>query len=200
MLSNTYPNQIKVMIDKPKLKEMKTFAYYDRQALANACKCLNGSEFKLWIYLMAQAPQTEWWISQKASESEFGILEASYHRAIKGLRNKGYLEDDVAIYQFPKEVCNQDDNSNQIDDNDVIKMKEDSSQSDDRNNISNSINNNSFLNTNVEKAEKTYEKIMSSKELDYIFSDNDEYNWRDYVDSNGILTTLTNHKIKVNME
>lgn len=162
----TYPNQIKVKIDKPIQKEMKTFAYFDREALAQACTCLNGSEFKLWIYLMAQAPQIDWWISQRAIEEEFGIPEASYHRAIKGLRDKGYLEDDYAIHQFSKKKCDYSDNYYQIDDIDVITMNNSDTHNDYRNKINNNDNNSykeNFINIDVDKVYRPSARMMNNK-------------------------------------
>ena len=142
-----YANQKEVEIDKPNLKDIKVFTYYDREAMAKACKVLNGTEYKLWTYLLAQAPKIKWEISPIAIFNEFGIPEASYHRAIKGLKEKGYL-DDEAIHMYPKKA------SSQNDDTTSIKMKAETSQNDNSNKIRNSISNNNFLNASIEKVVK----------------------------------------------
>lgn len=159
-----YANQKEVEIDKPNLKDIKVFAYYDREALAKACKVLNGTEFKLLIYLLAQAPRIKWEISPIAIFNEFGIPEASYHRAIKGLKEKGYL-DDEAIHMYPKKA------SSQNDDTTSIKMKAETSQNDNSNKIRNSISNNNFLNASIEKVVKPVEEdeMRSRSQSIFIF-------------------------------
>ena len=139
------PNQRKVKIDKPILKDLDHFAYYDRNALAEACKTLNGSEFKLWVYLLAQSPDIRWVISPSAISNEFGIPESTYHRAIKGLYKKGYLDEKTVYMNSQKNRTQNESNS--------TKMRDKSSQNDDRNKIINNTANihYKFLNTSVEK-------------------------------------------------
>ena len=143
----TNPNQERIIIDKPELKKLDKFAYYGRDELAEACQRLNGSEFKLWIYLLAQSPNIKWTLSPSAIAREFGIPEPTYHRVKKGLRKKGYL-DDKAIHMSIKMIESQNDTQS-------IKMIENISQNDDRNKITNSINNNhnNFVITSDDKVE-----------------------------------------------
>ena len=144
---NTNPNQKRIIIDKPELRRLDKFAYYGRDELAQACQLLNGSEFKLWIYFLAQSPKVKWTLSPSAIAKEFGIPEATYHRAIKTLRKKGYL-DEKAIHMSIKMKESQNDTQS-------IKTIEETSQSDDRNKITNSINNNhnNFVITSDDKVD-----------------------------------------------
>ena len=143
----TKSNQKRIVIDKPELKQLNKFAYYGREELAKACQLLSGSEFKIWIYLLAQSPKVKWALSPSAIAKEFGIPEPTYHRAIKGLRKKRYL-DDNAIHMSIEMIESQNDTQS-------IKTIDNTSQNDDRNNIINRINNihNNFVITSDDKVE-----------------------------------------------
>lgn len=182
---NTNPNQKRITINKPELRQLDKFAYYGRDELAQACKLLNGSEFKLWIYLLAQSPNVKWTLSPSAIAKEFGIPEPTYHRVIKNLRKKGYL-DEKGIHMSIKIKESQNDTQ-------PIKTIEKTSQSDDRNKITNSINNNNFVITSDDKVEKEFQEMKSST----IDSNLKHKQWRNDVTADGLWITPTNHTVKV---
>ena len=167
-MPQTYPNQIRAIIDKPKLEDIKPFAYIDPEALWKAMNNLSGTEFKVYMRLMANAPNTEWWLSKVEIMEKTGISEPSYKKAIKGLCDKGYLEKGIAFHMFPKK--DKENYRYKKDTNEGIEIIQDWYENDTRNNIKNNINNidNNFLNASIEKVERP-----EGKDIDYssYFSD-----------------------------
>lgn len=176
--SFSFPNQIKVVIDKPDMEDLDYFGYYDQEALWEAMNILSGTEFKVYIRLLANAPNVEWKISRVDVMNKTGISAKSYQRAMDRLEELGYLEKGKAFHMYPN-VKGQFDYSHN-DQEDMVILYEDIEnhrQNDYRNNIntgfnkttSNNIKN--FPNASIGKVEKPKGKgnEYSRPPMDYEF-------------------------------
>ena len=83
-----YPNQSSVVILKR--EDSDVFAQLDMGALQKAMAELDGTAFKIWIYLARNKNRFEFALSPKAME-DWGIKKDAYYRGKKVLEEKGYL-------------------------------------------------------------------------------------------------------------
>lgn len=91
-----YPNQRSVEISKP-TTFTSNFAIYGKDAMATACKVLNGSGFKVWCYLLSNSKQNNWNISPAHAEATWGISRSSFSDGLNELREKGFYDNDRQV-------------------------------------------------------------------------------------------------------
>lgn len=105
----TYPNQKVVTIHKKKGSADQPFLQLINSEWQQAAKELTGAEFKLYIYLAANADGFELALSRKDVINCTGISDDAYDRAIKSLIQKGYLVNSHSNrYEFNTSPENQD--------------------------------------------------------------------------------------------
>lgn len=85
----TYPNQKIVQIHKEKCVD--NFTQIQNEHMYAASKCLNGSAFKLYMYLASNADGFELALSRKDVIDKTGISHCSYDNAVDSLIKYGYL-------------------------------------------------------------------------------------------------------------
>ena len=159
-MAQSHANQVKVVIDKPELRDLQYFAYYDQEALWEAMQKLTGAQFKMWIYLLANSPNVKWWISKEDTVAKTGISPKSYQRAMDVFEELGYIEKGKYFHMYPKEYGQNDYSQNDQDDMVILYDDyENNSQNDYRNkintvNTTKSNNITKFLNTSVEEFEQ----------------------------------------------
>ena len=100
-------NQYKVIVrNRVPRDERHLYTKQNLEALSAACRNLNESEFKLWIYLNKNADGYSFDLSPADFSNWSGVSESSYKRAKKGLVDKGYLvetgKSHYAFYEMPK--------------------------------------------------------------------------------------------------
>ena len=87
----TYPNQKVVTVHKNKGSADQPFLQLINSEWQQAAKELTGVEFKLYIYIAANADGFEFALSRKDVMNCTGISEIAYENGIKSLIKKGYL-------------------------------------------------------------------------------------------------------------
>ena len=98
-MNKTYPNQRVVTIKKNK---HRTYASYGTEEIAYACKNLKPSGFRVWLYLMSNKADVNWYISPAHARDMWGIPLSSFHDGIKELKEKGYYDEVMKeIYMTP---------------------------------------------------------------------------------------------------
>ena len=73
-----------------KQEDSELYAQIDMDALKTAMVELDGTAFKIWMYLVRNKNGYEFALSPKAME-DWGIKKDAYYRAKKVLEDKGYL-------------------------------------------------------------------------------------------------------------
>lgn len=88
-MSVTYPNQKIVKIHKEKCVD--NFTQIQNEHMYAASRCLNGSAFKLYMYLASNADDFELALSRKDVIDKTGISYCAYDDAVASLIKNGYL-------------------------------------------------------------------------------------------------------------
>lgn len=108
----TLPNQ-KIIKNHKKEKYNGTFFIMGSNELSIACKELNGTELKVWLYLMKNQPKVEWVLYMVDCTNFTGISSKSYYDAINSLIDKGYIIHEkgsiYGIYDIPINSTNASD-------------------------------------------------------------------------------------------
>ena len=113
-----YPNQRTVKVCKT--NSTKYFASYGNPEIAEACKVLNGSGFKVWTYIFANANGFSLDISPASAEKYWGIAPSTFEDGINELITKGFIVDGVAYQSSTMneyEIRKKKRNSNNREDN-----------------------------------------------------------------------------------
>lgn len=105
-MSNTYPNQKIVKVDKTVCDRNNAYATINLRSLETAMTSLKGEAFKLWFYLAKNRDELTMALScSHALASGIGS-KSSYERAIKELEKQGYLvaegRNKYTFYDFPQ--------------------------------------------------------------------------------------------------
>ena len=87
---STVPNQKVVIIQKNSYKS--DFLQIGIAEWQEASRVLSPAAFKLYLYLASNASGFKLALSQVAVENAVGISKSSYHRAVKELEEKRYLQ------------------------------------------------------------------------------------------------------------
>ena len=136
-----YPNQKKIIIDKPK-KNM--FAVYGLKELAIACKTLSYSGLRVWLYLLSNNDKSEWYVSPAHAEKYWGISRSSFYRGWEELIEKGFLIEETIRQESNMEVSQieKKKRASRIDTYICAKSEQSMSQYEYSNNTINNTNNN----------------------------------------------------------
>ena len=70
---------------------------YDEEAMAYACRVLNGSGFKVWCYLLKNKDGILWDISPADAEKRWGISKSTFHDGLRELQTKGFIDFEEGI-------------------------------------------------------------------------------------------------------
>lgn len=109
-MATTVANQKTIIINKHKVD--KDFLQIGREDLYTASKELSGAEFKLYIYLAANANGYRLVLSQAAFIEAMGVSRSSYYDALTALEKKGYLVHESSntyhFYEKPRAVRKSD--------------------------------------------------------------------------------------------
>ena len=103
----SYPNQIKIIVEKSPANKMRGYSITDRVDEEVASKVLNAGAFKLWRYWARNADGYNFWLSPKAVEEE--MKRDQYRKARDELIAVGYLvpiKEDGNIYIFKERLNN----------------------------------------------------------------------------------------------
>ena len=95
---STVPNQKVVVIQKNSYKS--DFLQIGISEWQEASKVLSPAAFKLYLYLASNASGFRLALSQVAVENAIGISKSTYHRAVKELEEKRYLQLDCGNTYF----------------------------------------------------------------------------------------------------
>lgn len=101
----SYPNQIKVVVEKSPIDKRRGYSTTDLVDEEVAFKVLNAGAFKLWRYCARNADGYSFWLSPKAVSS--GIKKDQYYKAKQELIEVGYLvpiKEDSNIYVFRERI------------------------------------------------------------------------------------------------
>lgn len=101
----SYPNQIKIIVEKSPANKMRGYSITDRIDEEVASKVLNAGAFKLWRYCARNADGYNFWLSPKAVEEE--MKRDQYRKARDELIAVGYLvpiKEDSNIYIFKERL------------------------------------------------------------------------------------------------
>lgn len=85
----TVPNQKVVTIAKE--APDKDFMQVSNSAWKEACRKLSPSGFKVYLYLMSNATNYEFALSNKHGRDTLGVSEKSFRNAVNELISEGYL-------------------------------------------------------------------------------------------------------------
>lgn len=91
------PNQKKISVSKEKQGKHTILSL---EGLSMASRQLSGESFKLWLYLAKNQDGYSFGLSMVDALSWGVGSESSYHRAVKELINKGYLQKKNNSYIF----------------------------------------------------------------------------------------------------
>ena len=75
----SYPNQIKIIVEKSPANKMRGYSITDRVDEEVASKVLNAGAFKLWRYCARNADGYNFWLSPKAVEEEMKRDQYLHH-------------------------------------------------------------------------------------------------------------------------
>ena len=155
-----YANQRTVKIDR-KTRSNHPFATFDKDLMADACKVLNGSGFKVWCYLLSNQDGYEWAISPAHAEATWGIPTSTFKDGIRELKEKGFIVDGC-IHQ--QRIKNEDEIrlQNKVDENRQEDTK--SVLLEDENHISNINNNINNINNYKDTSSKDAGSILQHPE------------------------------------
>lgn len=198
-----YPNQRTVIIDN-KIEKGQIFLMLVKNDLADACKDLNGSGFKVYCYLLSNQDGYKWNISPAHAQKEWGIASSTFKDGIRELIDKGYIANG---YIHQRKIIKEDDNRpiKEMDENrasitDTVLSEDENCISNNNNNINinnnkdtSSLNAGSILKHPEEEIKGTFTE--SQMEKDFIYPEG--YNWRDHIDENSIWTAPSKNKFKI---
>lgn len=90
----SYPNQKYIKVNKEICNSDNLYATINIDSLYLAMGDLNGSAFKMWCYMAKNRDDFGFYLSQEDVVGNWGVCSKStYHRAIKELIEKGYLQE-----------------------------------------------------------------------------------------------------------
>ena len=88
----SFPNQKKCTIDKPKYKEEGVkFMYIGIEEIRNAAKVLSPSALKLYLYFAENEAGWKFYLSPKDFYKSYGVAESTYRNAKVELIKNGYI-------------------------------------------------------------------------------------------------------------
>lgn len=87
----THINQEKVIVDN-QIKDGKTFGVIARDDNQKANLMLSNMAYRLWVEICLNQHGYAFALSPKLISERTGMSESSYHRAVKELKHKGFME------------------------------------------------------------------------------------------------------------
>ncbi len=203
-----YPNQRTVIIDN-KIEKGQIFMMLVKNDLADACKDLNGSGFKVYCYLLSNQDGYKWCVSPAHAQKEWGIKTRTFKDGFNELIDKGYIKDG---YIHQRKIIEKDEirpieemDDNRQDDTDIVLWEDEYCMSNNNNNINNNNINKDILNTSVENIPQHPEEeeiicgYINASYLDMIETTIDDYHWKEHLNK-GIWTSPTGKKYKVHYD
>ncbi len=97
---DSHPKQDKVIVDN-QIADGKTFGVIAREDNKKANLMLSNMAYRLWVDICLNKHGYAFALSPIVMCARTGISESSYHRAVKELKSKGYLEQVKGnVYKF----------------------------------------------------------------------------------------------------
>ena len=106
----TVENQKIIIVSKEPADKTHPYSIINLEAMDNALTSLNGNEFKVWSYLAKNQNQYTFALSRVTVCRICNFSESTYHRAIAGLKTKGYLvpasekKNTYIFYELPNSI------------------------------------------------------------------------------------------------
>ena len=160
-------NQKQLLIDKPENPSL--YAKYPIEDLMQAVEVLKFVELKVYLYLLSNKAQIEWIVCPSNAENYWGIPSSSWDDGIKGLTEKGFIEDGKIHSKSTKPIDEirrkkRKSNKHEIRSGIDTKFVENNHEIHSSNNNNNTTMDNSYLNASIEITKmKPEDKAMNSE-------------------------------------
>lgn len=99
-MPKTVPNQKYIIIKKEPSNAQNKYAIMNIKALEKALRELKECELKLWLYLNKNQNNHSFALSRQDIINNGILSDGSYKNAVKGLKEKGYIEENKNTYIF----------------------------------------------------------------------------------------------------
>ncbi|MBR6640903.1 MAG: hypothetical protein IKL08_01725 [Clostridia bacterium] len=110
----TSPNQKVLRVNKEECNQNMKYAKINLAAMEAAAKDLDGNVFKLWCYFARNKNDFTCAVSNVAVTEQFGIKKDTYDRAMRILKEKGYITKIRGNYYEFHEVAQQVEENNDL--------------------------------------------------------------------------------------
>lgn len=99
-----YPNQKIITVHKAPFDKNHIYSCFNKEALFAACRGLKGNELKAFLYLSSNQKEYRMALSTSDMAEKLGSTEDGMRTAIRGLIEKGYMEQESGnLYGFYEE-------------------------------------------------------------------------------------------------
>lgn len=88
----TYPNQLRIILRSCKHDRQNTYGLLSIEATEKAMSELSDKALRIWLAICLNQDGYEFALSPGFLKTKCNISESSYHRAVKELKQKGYMK------------------------------------------------------------------------------------------------------------